>query len=97
LGRDAAIDFSLTSQQREMRALTERLCSRVDDAYWIEQDRRAAAKNAASTSTPPNISPPRRDGDLGDRRDFTRGRARGAHAPSPPRAAGQRQAIDLIR
>lgn len=35
------MDFSLTPRQREVRALAERLCSRFDDAYWLEQDRRA--------------------------------------------------------
>ena len=35
------MDFSLTPQQREVKALAERLCGRFDDAYWLEQDRRA--------------------------------------------------------
>ena len=35
------MDFSLTPQQREVRELTERLCSRFDDAYWLDKDRRA--------------------------------------------------------
>ena len=35
------MDFSLTPRQREVRELAERLCSRFDDAYWLEQDRRA--------------------------------------------------------
>lgn len=34
------MDLSLTPQQREVRDLAERLCSRFDDAYWLEQDRR---------------------------------------------------------
>ena len=33
--------YSLTSQQLEVRALAEQLCSRFDDAYWLEKDRRA--------------------------------------------------------
>jgi acyl-CoA dehydrogenase len=35
------MDFSLTPRQQEVRALAERLCSRFDDAYWLEHDRRA--------------------------------------------------------
>ena len=35
------MDFTLTPRQREVRALAERLCRRFDDAYWLEQDRRA--------------------------------------------------------
>jgi acyl-CoA dehydrogenase len=38
---DAAMDFSLTPQQREVRELTERLCRRFDDAYWLAKDQRA--------------------------------------------------------
>jgi len=35
------MDFSLTPQQREVRELTERLCRRFDDAYWLVKDQRA--------------------------------------------------------
>jgi acyl-CoA dehydrogenase len=35
------MDFTLTPRQREVRALAERLCSRFDDAYWLDKDRRA--------------------------------------------------------
>ena len=35
------MEFALTPQQREVRALAERLCNRFDDAYWLDQDRRA--------------------------------------------------------
>ena len=35
------MDFSLTPRQREVRALVERLTRGFDDAYWLEQDRRA--------------------------------------------------------
>jgi acyl-CoA dehydrogenase len=35
------MDFSLTQRQREVRALAERLCSRFDDGYWLDKDRRA--------------------------------------------------------
>jgi acyl-CoA dehydrogenase len=35
------MDASLTPQQLEVRNLAERLCSRFDDAYWLEKDRRA--------------------------------------------------------
>jgi len=35
------VTYSLTSQQLEVRALAEQLCSRFDDAYWLEKDRRA--------------------------------------------------------
>ena len=35
------MDFTLTPRQCEVRALAERLCSRFDDAYWLDKDRRA--------------------------------------------------------
>ena len=35
------MSFTLTARQREVRALAERLCSRFDDAYWLDKDRRA--------------------------------------------------------
>ena len=35
------MSFTLTARQREARALAERLCSRFDDAYWLDKDRRA--------------------------------------------------------
>jgi acyl-CoA dehydrogenase len=35
------MDFSLTPHQREVRALADRLCSRFDDAYWLDKDQRA--------------------------------------------------------
>jgi acyl-CoA dehydrogenase len=35
------MDFALTPQQREVRALAEQLCARFDDAYWLHMDRRA--------------------------------------------------------
>jgi acyl-CoA dehydrogenase len=35
------MDFALTPQQREVRALAEQLCARFDDAYWLDMDRRA--------------------------------------------------------
>ncbi len=38
---DVAMDFSLSPQQREVRELTERLCGRFDDAYWLDKDQRA--------------------------------------------------------
>ncbi len=34
------MDFALTPQQHEVRALAERLTARFDDAYWLEHDRR---------------------------------------------------------
>lgn len=34
------MDFSLSARQREVQALAERLCSRFDDTYWLERDRR---------------------------------------------------------
>jgi acyl-CoA dehydrogenase len=35
------MDFALTPRQSEVRSLAERLCSRFDDAYWLDKDRRA--------------------------------------------------------
>jgi acyl-CoA dehydrogenase len=35
------MDFSLTPQQREVRELAERLCSRFEETYWAEKDRKA--------------------------------------------------------
>ncbi len=35
------MDFSLSSQQLDVRELAERLCSRFGDDYWLEKDRRA--------------------------------------------------------
>jgi acyl-CoA dehydrogenase len=37
----ATMDFSLTPQQSEVRALAERLCSKFEETYWIEKDQRA--------------------------------------------------------
>jgi acyl-CoA dehydrogenase len=34
------MDFSLSPRQRDVRALAEQLCSRFDDTYWLERDRR---------------------------------------------------------
>ena len=33
------MDFSLSPEQIEIRTLTERLCARFDDAYWLDRDR----------------------------------------------------------
>jgi acyl-CoA dehydrogenase len=35
------MDFALTSQQSEVRTLTERLCSKFEESYWAERDRSA--------------------------------------------------------
>lgn len=36
------MDFALTPPQIEARALTQKLCARFDDSYWLERDRSGA-------------------------------------------------------
>ncbi len=40
------MDFTLTDAQREIREQVLRLCSRFDDAYWLERDRTATFPDA---------------------------------------------------
>ena len=40
------MDFAMSEAQREIREQILRLCSRFDDAYWLERDRTATFPEA---------------------------------------------------